>query len=81
MNQNKQFHTVSSGENLSSIAKRYNTTVNELVKLNNIKNPNLININQKIRITDNPKKDLYLQDDEDLIQYQLEKIKPLSIKL
>lgn len=43
-------YTVVAGDTLGSIAKKYNTTVDELVKLNNIKNPNLINVGQKIKI-------------------------------
>lgn len=43
-------YTVKRGDTLSAIAKKYNTTVSELVSLNNIKNPNLIYVNQKIRI-------------------------------
>lgn len=44
------YYTVKSGDTLSSIAKKYKTTVSNLVKLNGIKNPNLIYVNQKIRI-------------------------------
>lgn len=47
---NKVYYTIKSGDNLSSIAKRYGTTVNQLVQWNNIKNPNLIYPNQKIRV-------------------------------
>lgn len=47
---NKVYYTIRSGDNLSSIAKRYGTTVNQLVQWNNIKNPNLIYPNQKIRV-------------------------------
>lgn len=43
-------YTVVKGDTLSKIANRYNTTVNELVKLNDIKNPNLIIIGQKLII-------------------------------
>ena len=32
------------------IAKKYNTTVDELVKLNNLDNPNLIYPGQKLRV-------------------------------
>nr|WP_225220811.1 LysM peptidoglycan-binding domain-containing protein [Bacillus norwichensis] len=37
-------------DTLSAIAKKYKTTVNELVKLNGIKNPNLIKVGQKIKL-------------------------------
>ena len=37
------------GETLSKIARDYNTTVEELVSLNNIPNPNLIFVNQTLR--------------------------------
>lgn len=43
-------YTVKKGDTLSAIAKKYGTTVDKLVKDNNIKNPNLINIGQKIKI-------------------------------
>ena len=45
-----KYYTVKAGDTLSSIASKYKTTVNNLVKLNGIKNPNLIYVNQKIRI-------------------------------
>lgn len=47
---NKVYYTIKPGDNLSSIAKRYGTTVNQIVQWNNIKNPNLIYPNQKIRV-------------------------------
>ena len=47
---NKVYYTVKSGDTLSAIAKRYGTTVNQLVAWNNIKNPNLIYPNQKLRV-------------------------------
>ena len=43
-------YTVRSGDTLSSIATKYKTTVQKLVKDNNIKNPNLIYAGQKIII-------------------------------
>lgn len=43
-------YTVKKGDTLSAIAIKYGTTVKKLVKDNNIKNPNLIYVNQKIRI-------------------------------
>lgn len=47
---NKVYYTIRSGDNLSSIAKKYGTTVSQIVSWNNIKNPNLIYPNQKIRV-------------------------------
>lgn len=46
-----KIHTVKAGETLSGIAVKYNTTVDNLLKLNpDIKNKNLIRIGQKIRV-------------------------------
>ena len=46
----KVYYTVKSGDTLSYIAYRYNTTVDKLVSLNNIKNRDLIYVGQKIRL-------------------------------
>ena len=43
-------HTVKSGDTLSAIAKKYNTTVDALVRLIVIKNKNLIHVGQVIKI-------------------------------
>ena len=48
---NSKYYQVKKGDNLSKIAKENNTTVENLVKINNIKNPNLIYVGQKIRIS------------------------------
>lgn len=49
--ESKFYHTVKSGEVLSLIAKRYNTTVSNIDKLNaSIKNVNAISIGQRIRV-------------------------------
>ena len=45
-----EYYIIKSGDTLSAIAKKYGTTVNQLVQWNNIKNPNLIYPNQKIRV-------------------------------
>jgi predicted chitinase/LysM repeat protein len=45
-------HTIRSGETLSSIARRYNSTVDALAKANNIQNPNLIISGRKLIIPD-----------------------------
>lgn len=51
-NNNKEYieYVVVKGDNLTKIARKYNTTVNELVKINNIKNKDLIYIDQKLLI-------------------------------
>lgn len=46
--QSPPVYIVKSGDTLSQIALNYNTTVNKLVELNNIKNPNLIYPGQRI---------------------------------
>jgi flagellum-specific peptidoglycan hydrolase FlgJ len=45
-----QIYIVQKGDTLTAIAKKYNTTVQNLVKLNNIKNPDLILVGQKLRV-------------------------------
>ena len=44
-------YTVVKGDTLSGIAKKYNTTVNNLVKLNKINNPNYIVVGQVLTIS------------------------------
>ncbi len=44
-------YTVVKGDTLSKIAKRFNTTVDELVKINGIDNPNLIRVGQVLHLT------------------------------
>ena len=47
---NEIIYTVERGNTLSQIARSYNVTVESLVELNNIQNPNLIYPGEKIRI-------------------------------
>ena len=51
-------YTVQRGNTLSEIAQAYNVTVNHIVELNNIQNPNLIYPEQKLRITESNVQDL-----------------------
>lgn len=44
-------YTVKRGDTLSAIALRYNTTVNNLVKLNNIANPDYIIVGQVLKLS------------------------------
>lgn len=43
-------YTVKSGDTLTKIAKKYNTTVQALTSLNNLSNPNLLRVGQKLKI-------------------------------
>ena len=44
----EKYHVVKSGDTLSKIATKYNTTVDNLIKLNSIKDKNKIKVGQKI---------------------------------
>jgi LysM repeat protein len=44
-------YTVKRGDTLSGIAAKYKTTVAKLVSLNGIKNPNVISVGQKLKVT------------------------------
>ena len=45
-----EVHVVKRGDTLSGIGKKYGASVNELVKLNKIENPNLIRVGQRIEL-------------------------------
>lgn len=45
-----KYHTIEWGDTLSQIAIKYNTTVDRLVSLNNIENPDLIYTGDKLRV-------------------------------
>ena len=49
-NTSSQTYTVKAGDNLTKIAKKYGTTVQVLVDLNNIKNKDLINVGQVLKL-------------------------------
>lgn len=44
------YHTVQKGENLSVIARKYGTTWQKLMHLNNIKNPNLVFPGERLKV-------------------------------
>ena len=49
-NNNYEYYTIKQGDTLSGIAQKFNTTVNQLVSWNNIKNANWIYAGKKIRV-------------------------------
>ena len=46
----EEYYIVKYGDTLWAISRRFNTTVDKLVALNNISNRNLINVGQKLRV-------------------------------
>jgi len=46
----EEYYTVVAGDNLTKIAGKFGTTVNQLVEWNSIKNPDLINVGQQLRV-------------------------------
>ena len=48
-------YTVAEGDNLSKIARKYNTSVDDIVRLNDILDPNQISINQELIIPESTK--------------------------
>lgn len=44
------YHIVKTGETLSGIAFRYKTTYQKIAKLNNLSDPNIIKVGQKLRV-------------------------------
>jgi LysM repeat protein len=67
-------YTVSKGDTLGSIAKKYNVSVSDLASYNNIQNINRIGEGQNIRIPANAKKTF--SKNELVSEYQKEKNKP-----
>lgn len=45
------YHTVAAGESLSQIARRYDITLGDLLRLNGLSDPNMVWIGQQVRLT------------------------------
>jgi spore germination protein YaaH len=63
------YYTVVSGDNLTSIANRYGTTIDQLVEWNGIANPNLIYVGQRLivkkdNVTPDPKPSYTVTDSQ-----------------
>ena len=43
-------YQIQPGDTLESIAKKYNVTIDQLVRWNNISNPNIIPVGQQLKI-------------------------------
>ncbi|MEC9375491.1 MAG: LysM peptidoglycan-binding domain-containing protein [Pseudomonadota bacterium] len=69
------FYIVRNGDSLSLVAKRYDTTIRELVNLNNLKSENFIRIGQRIRL---PVNELNIDIDRGIKTYTVRKGDSLS---
>lgn len=72
------YYTVQRGDTLSEIASRYGTTVQEIVDINNIENPNLIYPGQTLRILTNSTVQGYETRGTGSITYTVERGNTLS---
>ncbi len=43
-------YRVQPGDSLGAIAKKYNCTIDQLVKWNNIKDPNILTVGQQLKV-------------------------------
>ena len=43
-------YTIQAGDTLSAVAKKFNVTVDQLARWNDIKNPNIITVGQQIKV-------------------------------
>jgi LysM repeat protein len=60
-------YVVKSGDTLSGIAKKYGTTYQVLAKFNNISNPNVIKLGQKIKIPKDTANDINIKITADIL--------------
>lgn len=58
-------YRIKKGDNLTKLAKEYNTTVDYLVKVNHIKNPNLIVTGHTIKVPGESKHNVYIVKKDD----------------
>ncbi len=65
--ENDTYYTVKKGDTLYKISKMYNISVDEIVKLNGIKNKNLIVIGQKLLIKTNNYFNRYIGDTNSIV--------------
>lgn len=56
-------YIVSKGDNLTKIAKKFNTTIEDIVINNNITNPNFIRIGQKLKISNPSANEIWESND------------------
>jgi len=58
-NEVKDYYTVQRGDTLYSISRRYNISVDELIRINNLTS-NILSIGQKLYFTENNNKNIYI---------------------
>lgn len=70
-NEDRILYKVQKGDTLWKIAKKYNTTVNHLAQINNIKNPNLIYVGEIMTISCNHNNNENTNTNQDIINYKI----------
>lgn len=70
-NEDRILYKVQKGDTLWEIAKKYNTTVNHLAQINNIKNPNLIYVGEIMTISCNHNNNENTNTNQDIINYKI----------
>lgn len=81
LNSCETIYTVKKGDTLSKIAKKYNTTHKVLASYNGIKNPNKINVGQKIKIPGSRDKITYVVKSGDTLSAIAKKYKTTITKI
>tara|TARA_Y100001978_G_scaffold25145_1_gene21563 strand:+ start:143 stop:898 length:756 start_codon:yes stop_codon:yes gene_type:complete len=63
------YHEVKKGENLTEIANKYNLSISNLVKINDIDNQNILEVGTKLKLKEeiSAKKDSSINEQQDLI--------------
>jgi len=68
------YHVVRIGESLSAIARLYNMTLDELMELNDIDDPNLVQMGTMLRLTDKVKPPSYaIQPESDAVSITIQR--------
>ncbi len=81
VNSCETIYIVKKGDTLSGIAKKYNTTYQKLAEYNGIKNPNKINVGQKIKIPGSREKITYVVKSGDTLSAIAKKYKTTITKI
>ena len=65
-NNQSKYHEIKKGDNLTEIAKKYNLTLNQLIEINNIDNPDIVQLGTKLNLT--LKESIFTEKDTPIIE-------------